>query len=92
VKLKCVGGPSDGKVMEMPAHYMNMRVLDPCEPCPQPLNRPSCRAVGVTVRFTIYTRRICRSYENDPPVMKEIVYLAPAGVTDYETMRALLEP
>jgi hypothetical protein len=75
MRLKCIGGPADGRVFDF-ANHLELRVLI--------LGNDGLRCV-------IYTRRVLRSIDAEFGI-EELSYLAPAGVSDADALRHLLEP
>lgn len=91
MKLKCIGGPSDGDIIELSASYRDVRVVDPKLPLHSDwssVNPDSVPATVSSVGYTVYTRRILRQYENGE--LRELQYLAPADVSDINALRPLL--
>ena len=92
MKLKCISGPSHGRMIEVPEGYRDIRVNDSFKmPVigPNPLvERTTGFLAQQAMGFTIYTRRFLREIANGE--MTEIQYLAPEGVGDMEALRPLL--
>jgi hypothetical protein len=87
MKLKCIGGPSDGKRVEVPEGYRDINVRDPFV---QPrMMHGEISNIGPTINTTVYTRRIMREYVDGK--MQELQYLAPAGVAEIDAVRHLFE-
>jgi hypothetical protein len=84
MKLKCIGGPSDGRVFDLSASYMEIKVPNPARFLPAHGLEDFCEVH--TFSFTIYTRRVLRD-----ATKAEVHYLAPAGVGDVDSIRHLLE-
>lgn len=93
MKLKCIGGPSDGKFVEVAKHHLDARVRDPQKPDEagsyQTMRVPNPRQIGDLPSTTIYTRRVLREVVNGS--IQELHYLAPYGVNDLEAIRHLFE-
>lgn len=90
MRLKCIGGPSNGRIVELSGSYLEITLPNPRVESflTQPL--ADIAVVGpVHIMTTTYTRRILREATPDGKV-NEIQYLAPCGATDLEALRFLL--
>lgn len=89
MKLKCIGGPSDGKVVGVPDSYVDIRISDPV----QPVTHHGWTPVEhfISVGSTVYTRRLLHHVGANQERLT-IQYLAPSDVSDMESLRLLLEP
>jgi hypothetical protein len=89
MKLKCIGGPSDGKIIEVPDSYMDVRVPDPVQLVTRPGGPPEEQFTSVGL--TVYTRRLLHHVGANQERLT-IQYLAPHGISDLDSLRPLLEP
>jgi len=78
--LKCIGGPSDGKRVNVVDSSLFVTVRNPLPG----LALKSYEAV-VDQGDTVYTRRVLRQVVGAE--MEEIQYLAPEGMSDIESIR-----
>lgn len=90
MKLKCIGGPSDGKVVEMADAYQTQRVADPRRDPMPPFPAPGDLVSPTPMTSTIYTRRVFRERSEAVAEQVQVECLAPYGVSDIEALRHLL--
>ena len=78
MKMRCVGGPSDGKQVNIKEYVDYIKLIDPRDPL-------VVTSLGA-IRHTVYTMRRLR-WQHGVDIIEEFFFLAPEGWTDFQAIK-----